>query len=173
MGTGEWASASSFVNEGWAPSPVSEVLSSAKMNDFMGKTLNILKAVFSVTFVFKFCIWIFLKVGPGWPPGHRCWWPCAPEDGRGWTCPKGVAGSEFCMSAACLDFECWFHLLVWFSFFPLCHFFSLSPTFCLHADKFLCFTSPKTPSSSWMPHLSELCLCLFPADPRSFLWHLS
>ena len=43
-------------------------------------------------------------------------------------------------------------------FFLLYHFFfSVSPTFSLHADKFLCFTSPKTPSSSWMSHLSELC----------------
>ena len=43
-----------------------------------------------------------------------------------------------------------------FSVVPL-FFFSVSPTFSLHADKFLCFTSPKTPSSSWMSHLSDLC----------------
>lgn len=43
-----------------------------------------------------------------------------------------------------------------FSVVPL-FFFSVSPTFSFHADKFLCFTSPKTPSSSWMSHLSELC----------------
>lgn len=60
------------------------------------------------------------------------------------------------MSASCLCFKCCSPLLVLSSFFPLCHFFFLSPTFCLHADKFLCFTSPKTPSSSWMSHLSAL-----------------
>lgn len=40
-----------------------------------------------------------------------------------------------------------------FSIVPL---FSFSLTFSLHADKSLCFTSPKTPSSSWVSHLSAL-----------------
>lgn len=54
---------------------------------------------------------------------------------------------------------CW-ALLCYFCFFwkSLLHLFHFLPylTFSFHADNFLCFTSPKTSSSSWIKHLSEL-----------------
>lgn len=88
--------------------------------------------------------------------------------GRGWT----PSQEQLAVGFACLllvrvlnaPLTCWFGLP--FSIVPL---FSFSPTFSLHADKFLCFTSPKTPSSSWMSPLSELCICLFSSRPWLFL----
>lgn len=94
-----------------------------------------------------------LKVDPD-PEG-----PCdasGPEPGGRGRPPSGAAGSGFaCLLLACASSAPL--MLVWVSFIPLCHFFSFSLTFSLHADKSLCFTSPKTPSSSWVFHLSVLC----------------
>lgn len=113
---------------------------------------------FRSNFVFKFCPWV-LKMDP-YPEGPWCLQALGCQDRPP---PAGVAGSGFCMSASCLCFKCCSHLLVWCFCFPLCHFFfPFSLTFSLHADKFPCFTSPKTPSSSWMSHLSERCSLSLP-----------
>lgn len=138
--------------------------------DSMGRTehqywTNILRTGFSLKFAIKFCSWVFIKLAliqreSAMP---RVWVLTNKN-----ICPTLTGGlREFCMTAAHLCSSYCSHLSVWFSFCPLYHFF-LSLTFFLHADKFLCFTSPKTLSSSWMSHLSELC-SLSVLWPWSFL----
>lgn len=109
-----------------------------------------LKGGLSLKSVSEFCSWVVL---PWSLPQKRLVLAWGPDlGGQGFTSSR-----RFCMSASHLCFESCSHLFVWlpFSIVPL--FFSVSPTFSLHADKYLCFTSRKTPSSSWMSHLSELC----------------
>lgn len=68
----------------------------------------------------------------------------------------GCSWQRVCMAASRLCSEC---SSCWsgFPFFHCATFFSFSLTFSLHADKSLCLTCPKTPSSSWVFHLSALC----------------
>lgn len=152
---------------GWSRSSVSKVFSSTKMWWFFGKNflhqvwLNILKDECSLKFVFKFCSWVFLK----WTLAER-----RPVTASGGTTFQGCGWQWVlhdcllvCVSGAVIY---WFGFLFsFFFFFSHCATFFFFPPFYLHADKFLCFTSPKTPSSSWMSHLSELCICLFSSWP--------
>ena len=78
--------------------------------------------------------------GQGFTSSHRCDWQQVLH-----VCFSPVSSAALICSLSFPVFCC------------ATFFFSVSPTFSLHADKFLCFTSPKTPSSSWMSHLSELC----------------
>lgn len=75
---------------------------------------------------------------------------------RRWDFPGFVPA---CMSYTALI--CLIFFLFPFSIAPLFLFYLL-----FHTDKFLCFTPPKTPPSSWMSYLSELCICLLSSWPR-------
>lgn len=113
--------------------------------------LNILKDGLSSKFVLKFCSWVFLKWtltqrGPVMPPVQ--------SRGARTGLPRAQLAAV-CMSASRLCFKRSFYVGPGF-LFSIVPLFSFSLTFSLHADKSLCFTSPKTPSSSWVSHLSAL-----------------
>lgn len=74
----------------------------------------------SVKSVFQRYSWVSLAVDPQ-PEGRVL--AVGPNTGGedGHPC-AGVAGSGFCMCASGLCVQCCSPLVVWFSFFPLCHF---------------------------------------------------
>lgn len=87
----------------------------------------------------------------GWP--WHPWWPRSAPSPK--VQPRGFACIPLTWAASSLLLL----FLYFYFYFPLCHFPPpFSPTFCLHADKFLCFTPLKTPPSSRISLLSELCV---------------